>query len=80
MLWVVAVIFTIVVVIIGIRKWKRANNPLYAMEIKNRKAWLERNKRPPLPSSSEDDAFDDLTTNPAYSSLMCNAYYDFDDD
>ena len=70
MLWVAAVIFTIVAVIIGIRKWKRVNNPLYAMEVKNRKIWAEKNIKPVYPDDTKDWVHD-----PAYSSVPGNIYY-----
>ncbi len=69
MLWVAAVIFTIVAVIIGIKKWKRANNLLYDMEIKNRKAWVKENIKPVYPN---EDIKKHWTVDPTYCLLPGN--------
>ncbi|AEA33636.1 hypothetical protein [Hippea maritima] len=71
MLWFIAVIFTIVAVIIGIRRWKMANDPMYAVDVKNRKAWVRENST--LISDSEienkdDTLIDDVASNPAFES------------
>ena len=43
MLWVIAFFVTIAVVMVGIRKWKTANDPLYALDERSRKAWEREN-------------------------------------
>ena len=70
MLWVVAFFVTIAAVMVGIGRWKRANNPLYALDERNRKVWLKGNKKPPLPSR------DDWIHDPAYSLVPGNIFYD----
>ncbi|AEA34121.1 hypothetical protein [Hippea maritima] len=77
MLWFVAVIFTIVAVIIGVKRWKMANDPMYAVDVKNRKAWVrEVRENSRLISDSEiediseigvrDTLMDDVAYNPAF--------------
>ena len=74
MLWVAAFFVTIAVVMVGIRKWKTANDPLYALDERSRKAW-ERESGEKLAYRHEFED-DDLTTNPAYYMVPGNAYHD----
>ena len=76
MLWVVAFFVTIAAVMIGIRRWKTANDPLYALDERNRKVW-ERESGEELVYEYDED---DWVTDPAYTGLLGNIYTHRHDD
>ena len=76
MLWVIAFFVTIAAVMVGIGRWRRASDPLHALDERNRKVWIKENikLKPVYPSGSLNK--DDTTTDPAYSILPGNVNYD----
>ena len=72
MLWVVAFFVTIAAMMVGIGRWRRANDPLHALDERNRKVW-ERESGEELVYEHEED---DWVTDPAYTGLSGNIYTD----
>ena len=75
MLWVIAFFVTIAAVMVGIRKWKTANDPLYALDERSRKAWERESGEELVYEYDEKPWYMD----PAYTGLSGNIYTDDDD-
>lgn len=72
MLWVIAFFVTIAAVMVGIGRWRRANDPLHALDERNRKVWERENDIITINNDFIDEFDDDTTVNPIYSILPGN--------
>ena len=85
MLWFVAVIFAVIFTIIGLKRWKIANNPLYAVSHNGKKTWLKNNTTKLTSDDIEiegiNGVFDssDTAADPSFSDVPGNAFYHEDD-
>ena len=75
MLWIVAFFVTIAVVMVGIRRWKMANNEMYAIDESNRKAWEKESGEELVYGHDKKPWYMD----PVYTGLSGNIYTDDDD-
>jgi len=63
---------------VGINRWKMANDPMYRVAEKNRKIWEKESGEELVYEWEPNNEDDDLCIDPAYSSLGCNIYHDDD--
>jgi len=59
---------------VGINRWKMANDPMYRVAEKNRKIW-EKESGEELVYEWEPDDSNDFCTDPIYSNFACNIHH-----